>query len=193
MNTARRFLFSFVAWIASAVVASADTTKWNGSSTITFSGSSTLHDWSGTVSAEPFVARVSTNAVGEPAALVAKVEIKAVGMDTAEPARDVKMRKSMKVTDHPLIVGVMDATFDKINGPDGKPATLPFTLTLVGKTHQIAASVSHWSRCGDSVSFDLDFDLSLKACGIEVPSVLFVVRVDDTIKVHAPVKLVLAH
>jgi hypothetical protein len=132
------------------------------------------------------------NEAGQPTALKAKVEVKAAGMDTAEPDRDVKMRKSMKVTDNPLITGVMDTAFDKIMGADGKPAKLPFALTLVGKTHQVAASISNWKLSGSNATFDLDFDLSLKKCGIDVPSVLLVVRVGDTIKVHASVKLIRA-
>ena len=174
--------------LALVSAAHAGSNDWNGTSAITFNGTSTLHDWSGKVSAEPFVANV-TMKDDKPAALKAKVEVKAANMDTAEPDRDVKMRKSMKVTDFPLITGVMEATFDKINGPDGKPATLPMKLTLLGKTQDVSARISQWSRKGDVASFDLDFDLSLKKSGIEVPSVLLIVRVGDTIKVHATVKL----
>ncbi len=63
-------------------------------------------------------------------------------------------------------------------------------MTLLGKDQQVNAAISHWELKGDTATFDLDFDLSLKKCGIAVPSVLGIIRVGDTIKVHAPVKLV---
>jgi hypothetical protein len=112
-------------------------------------------------------------------------------MDTSKPDRDKNMRASMKVADFPLITGAMDTTFDKVMKTGEKaPSHLPFKLTLLGKEHQVDAAITKWVLKGDTATFDLDFDLSLKKCGINVPSVLGVIRVGDTIKVHAPVKLV---
>jgi hypothetical protein len=61
---------------------------------------------------------------------------------------------------------------------------------LLGKEHEVDAAIDNWVLKGNTATFDLDFELSLKKCGIEVPSVLLVIRVGDTIKVHATVKLV---
>ena len=169
----------------------AEPTSWNGTSEIRFDGTSTLHDWSGTVPVEPFTATVLMNDTGEPTALKAKVTVKAVKMDTKEPDRDKKMRTSMQVADFPLIVGTMDTAFDAVMKPGEKaPSRLPFALNILGKDQQVNAALSNWVLKGNTATFDLDFDLSLKKCGIEVPSVLLVVRVGDTIKVHASVKLV---
>ncbi len=166
-------------------------TQWRGASDIRFEGTSTLHDWSGTVSAEPFTATVTMDDEGHPAALKSQVTVKAVRMDTREPDRDKKMRASMKAADFPLITGTMDTTFDKVMRPGGKtPSRLPFKLRLLGRDHQVDAAISNWSLKERTASFDLDFNLSLKACGITVPSVLLVIRVGDTIKIHANVKLV---
>ncbi len=163
-------------------------TQWRGSSTINFSGSSTLHDWAGKVSAEPFVATVTMNDQNQPAAVKATVEVKAAKMDTVEPKRDDNMHKDMKVTDFPLITGSFDTPFSASESK--APASLPFTLTLLGKTHKIDAALSKWSVKDNTTTFDLDFDLSLKTCGIVVPSVMFVIRVSDAIHVHTSVKLV---
>lgn len=169
----------------------AEPTQWSGSSEIRFDGTSTLHDWSGTVPVDPFTATVLMNDAGEPTALKAAVTVKAVKMDTKEPDRDKKMRTSMKVADFPLIVGTMDTAFDQVRKPGEKePSRLPFALNILGKQQQVDAEISNWVLKGNTATFDLDFDLSLKKCGIEVPSVLLVVRVGDTIKVHASVKLV---
>ncbi len=169
----------------------AEPTLWSGTSEIRFDGTSTLHDWSGTVPVDPFTATVMMNDQEQPTALKAKVTVKAVKMDTKEPDRDKKMRDSMKVADFPLIVGTMDTAFDQVMKPGEKsPSRLPFTLSLLGKDQQVDGAMSNWVLKGNTATFDLDFDLSLKKSGINVPSVLLVVRVGDTIKVHANVKLV---
>lgn len=46
-----------------------------------------------------------------------------------------------------------------------------------------------WKQQGDKATLDLDFDLSLKKSDIKVLSVLFIICVGDTIKVHAAVSL----
>jgi hypothetical protein len=184
-------LFSLAVLFAGGASVAATPARWAGTSKISFAGTSTLHSWSGTVSAQPFTAVVSMDENGTPTALKAKVIVKAVDMDTARQDRDKNMRASMKVADFPLITGSMDTAFDKVIKPGEKsPSRLPFRLTLLGKDHQVDAAISKWSLKGDTATFDLDFDLSLKKCGITVPSVLGVIRVGDTIKVHSPVKLV---
>lgn len=165
--------------------------RWAGTSAITFAGTSTLHDWSGEVAAEPFAALVTNDANGQPQTLKAAVEVKATGMDTHEPKRDENMRKAMKVVDFPLITARMDTVFTHIlSSSDKEPATLPFKLSLLGKTHDVVGAISKWELKGNTATFDLDFELSMKKCGISVPSVLLVIRVGDTVKVHAQVKLV---
>lgn len=172
-------------------LAAATPTQWRGTSDIRFDGTSTLHDWSGNVSSQPFTAIVTMDDAGNPIALKAQVTVKAASMDTQKPQRDEKMHDSMKVADFPLITGAMDTDFDKVMKPGEKtPSHLPFKLKLIGKEQQVDGAVSDWKLKGDTATFDLDFDLSLKKCGIDVPSALFVIRVGDTIKVHATVKLV---
>jgi hypothetical protein len=166
-------------------------TQWRGTSEIQFDGTSTLHDWSGNVSAQPFTAIVTMDDAGNPTALKAQVAVKAANMDTHKPARDKTMQESMKVTDFPLIIGTMDTGFNKVMKPGEKaPSHLPFTLKILGKEQQVNGAISNWQHKGDTATFDLDFDLSLKKCGINVPAAMFVIRVGDTIKVHAVVKLV---
>lgn len=161
--------------------------KWSGTGQIEFSGTSTLHDWAGKVKAEPFRVTVTKNDQGQPESISATVKVTAAKMDTAEPKRDENMRNDMRVTDFPFITGAFDTPFRL---KDGKPpSTVPFTLTLLGKPHKVDASLSAWSLKGDAASFDLDFDLSLKTCGINVPSVLLVVRVADKVHVHVAAKL----
>ncbi|MCW0217247.1 MAG: YceI family protein [Prosthecobacter sp.] len=165
------------------------TTQWAGVSEITFSGTSTLHDWAGKVSAEPFVTNVILDDAGQLKQVKAKVSVKAADMDTAEPKRDDNMKKAMKVTDHPLIEASMDAQVTQVAADGKTPTKLPLNLTLLDKKQSINATISHWKLVGKKATFDLDFDVSMKASGISVPAVLLFIRVGDTVKVHAAVTL----
>ena len=172
-----------------AGTALADTSSWSGTSQISFDGTSTLHSWGGKVPAKPFVTTVTTDAAGNPTRVEATVTVEVAKMDTAEADRDVKMRQAMRATEHPLIVGVFDTPFSAIRQGDAAPSVLPFQLTLLGQTQTLMGRISNWKHQGDKATFDLDFDLSLKKSDIKVPSMLLVIRVGDTIKVHAAVSL----
>ncbi len=183
--------FAYTLALLAFVMQTARAEAWKGNAEIQFNGTSTLHDWAGKVKAEPFAAHLTRDAAGKPEHLTAKVEVKVTGMDTAEPKRDENMRKAMKAASFPLVTGTIDAPFSEIMSPQShQPAILPLTLELLGRKHQVKARISQWSEKDKTASFDLDFSLSLKECGIEVPSMLLVVRVGDTIKLHASVKLV---
>lgn len=183
--------FIVVMSLAMAGISTGATANWDGTAEIAFSGTSTLHTWGGKVSAEPFTASVVTGDDGRPQSLSATVKVKAAGMDTANDKRDANMHKAMKAAEHPLIEGkFQDVSFASIM-PDGKtPSKLPFSLTLLGKRHDVVATVTNWKLSGDTATFNVNFSLSLKQCGISVPSALLVVRVGDKVKVNASVKLV---
>ncbi len=168
----------------------ADTTAiWAGRADITFSGTSTLHDWGGKVSAKPFSTTVILDATGKPIRIQAEVRIEAAKMDTAEAKRDENMRKAMKVTDHPLISGLIDVPASQIAADGKTPTKLPMTLTLLGKPQKVTATITNWKLVGGKATFDLDFPVSMKDSGISVPTVLLFIRVGDGVKVHASVTL----
>ncbi len=171
--------------------APADTpTTWKGGASIKFEGTSTLHDWSGTVKAQPFATTVTMNDAGQPTAIKAKVEVKAAEMDTRKTERDENMHKAMKVASFPLISGEFDAAYASLKPAEKlAPKQLPFKLTILGKEQNVSAAISNWKQNGSKATFDAEFDLSLKACGIEVPSVMLVIRVGDTVKVKVSVEL----
>lgn len=167
----------------------ADASRWAGTSTITFNGTSTLHNWGGKVEARPFTTTVTTDADGSPTKVEAIVAVEVAKMDTAEARRDEGMRKAMQAAEHPLITAVIDTPFSAIRQGDAAPATLPIKLTMLGQTQTVTGKISQWKLQGDKATFDLDFELSLKKSGITVPSVLIFIRVGDTIRVHATVSL----
>lgn len=175
--------------VAGLSPAAETTTAWSGSARISFSGTSTLHDWSGHVSAQPFDLQVTTTSDGRPRHLRSRVVVAATEMDTADKRRDANMHRCMKVTEHPLIEAVIDTPVALVAADGKTPTQLPFTLNLLGRSLPVQGSVSRWQRTGTRAEFDLDFDVSLKAAGIEVPSVLWLIRVGDTIKLRATVQL----
>lgn len=160
---------------------------WHGTASIRFDGTSTLHDWGGKVDAEPFKAEVAM-LTGKPQSVAAKVVVKAAKMDTADEKRDENMRKAMKAPEHPLIEAEIDSPFDDIAAAE-IPQKLPLTLTVLGKPKKITGTISNWRLSGDTATFDLNADLSLKKSGITVPSVLIFIKVGDAIKIHASVTL----
>ena len=189
MGTTMGFRLLFFVCVTVLSSALADTSRWAGTSQISFNGTSTLHDWGGKVEAKPFATSVTMDAAGNPTRVVATVTVEVAKMNTAEPKRDENLRKAMQATTHPLITGVIDTPFAAIRQGDAAPATLPLKLTLLGKVQTITGRISHWKLQGDKATFDLDFDVSLKKSDITVPSVLVFIRVGDTIKVHAAVSL----
>ena len=184
-----RFSFLALTLMLLALPAAADTSRWSGTSAISFDGTSTLHDWGGKVAVKPFATTVTTDAAGNPTQVEATVTVEVAKMNTAEAKRDENMRKAMQAAAHPLITGVIDTPFSAIRQGDAAPSTLPLKLTMLGKTQTITGRISQWKLQGDKATFDLDFDLSLKKSDIKVPSVLLFIRVGDTIKVHAAVSL----
>ena len=186
----RTYLLAACWWVAGGSWAVAETTEhWVGSAEITFSGTSTLHSWKGMVAANPFDAAVTRDASGNLLHLKAKVDIEAQQMDTAEAKRDENMHRVMKVNDYPLVSGTIDAPAAQIIGEGGNPLALPLKLKLLGKEQGLTGVISKWSLSGKEASFELDFQVSLKTSGIEVPATAFFIRVGDAIKVHARVKL----
>lgn len=162
---------------------------WKGTAKIDFNGTSTLHDWGGSVECEPFATTVELDDSGKPKRIKASVNLQAAKMDTANAKRDEKMRAAMRVAEFPLIVAAIEAAADRI-APDGQtPVTLPLTLDLLGRQQKINARISNWKNDRSNASFILEFAVSLKESGIHVPSVLYMIRVGDEVRVRATVTL----
>lgn len=186
-----RLFSAFCLTFATGVTAAGEpsTATWSGTARITFSGTSTLHDWSGTVQARPFDLQVTSGPDGRPQHLRSQVVVAAAEMDTADKRRDAVMHRCMQVTEHPWIKAVIDVPAEEVASDGKTPTRLPLKLQLMGKSHALVADIRNWRRSGDKAEFDLHCDLSLKEAGIVIPSVLWVIRVGDTIRLHAAVQL----
>lgn len=180
------FAFTFSAF--------AQSSEWSGTCKVSFAGKSTLHDFEGTVSAEPFSVKVANFDTPAKALATSVVSVKAAKMDTGNEKRDKAMRKCMEVDTYPEItVSVKDLspelTSPLMAGPMPEPTVIPFKMSLKGKTHDVSGKVSDWSYREDNISCTVSFPVSLSAAGIKPPSVLGMVKVDDRIEVSAKLSL----
>ena len=168
---------------------------WQGSCDIRFAGTSTLHDFSGTVSAEPFQVKVSGLDDPATAKMAAVVKVKAANMDTAKPKRDKKMHDAMDVTTFTEVSVTLPKTMNTaitkpvMENSQPRPTQIPFALTIMGNDQQMLGTVSDWKHNNGIASFKVSFSVSLKASGIAVPAVLGVIRVGDEVKVVATLVL----
>jgi len=176
------------------VPAAAESSTWEGACEVRFAGKATLHDFTGTVTAEPFTAKITHPDDPSRANASARVVVEVDKMDTDNKKRDREMRKTLEAKRFPEIVVTADVTMEDLqprqgaNGPE--PSVIPCTLTLMGKDHRFTASVSDWSRTADTVRFSVSFPLSLEDLGIEPPTAMGgLVRVKDRIQVSARITL----
>lgn len=168
--------------------------KWAGTCSIKFMGDSTLHDFAGTVNAAPFTLTVHDPETPEKTTLDAKIDVSVAKMDTEEEKRDENLRASLDAAKHPMISVELDGvkiadTRPQWQGGLPKSSVVPFELTILGKTEKHSGKVTSWSEKFGTVTMVVAFPVSLKAYGIEVPSVLGVIRVKDTIEVEATLTL----
>ncbi len=168
--------------------------KWSGHCEITFSGNSTLHDFTGKVSAEPFT--VTTANLDDPdrATASSSVVVKVSKMNTDNDKRDAKMMEVMDAANHPTITVDVDnlkasETEPVMEGGSPRPTVIPFSLKLKGREHQMTAKVVGWRFSGDEIRCEVAFPVSLKEAGIKPPNVLGVVKVADEIEVNAKLTL----
>lgn len=178
----------------SAISIHAQESEWSGTCKVRFSGESTLHDFEGTVAAEPFTVTISDMSNPAAASATSHVVVKAAGMNTENEKRDVEMHKCMDVTTYPEIAVDVDhlavsETRPAADGPVPRPTVVPFKIKLMGKTHEVSGQVSDWSYSEKAVSFTVSFPLSLNDCGIKPPNVLGLVKVKDEILVKASLAL----
>lgn len=159
-----------------------------GTCRIEFHGTSTLHDFDGSVPPRRFDLHPLPRGGGWSADVVVPV----AEMDTGNGRRDANLREMLDSARYPEI----RATFAAIDPTNARPArgdgpgTLPFVLTIRDVSRPLVGQVAHWVESAEEVSFDVRFDVSLAEFGLAAPSVLGLVRVGDRVEllVHAQVQ-----
>ncbi|MBS1104617.1 MAG: YceI-like domain [Deltaproteobacteria bacterium] len=184
MSKSRAFRVACVASMVACLAAlapGARADRVHGSLEISFSATSTLHEFSGSV---PALAVAIEQGPG--GGWSGDVDVPVASLGTGIARRDENMRAMLDAAQHPRIRG----RFRDL-GPEQVHASgvLPFLLQIRDVERSVQATVSHWQQDDRSARFDAEFDVSLREFALEAPRVLFV-RVDD--QVHVTVHVTLA-
>lgn len=154
--------------------------EWSGEAAVTFRGSSTLHDFCGSVTAANV--RVVAEGAGSTLIWSAAGAFAVTNMTTLHKGRDAKMWTMFGATTWP---DVRAATLDTALPAGATSCTV--RVEIKGMTNDLPARVSNWSAGADSISFEVAFPLSLKSFSLKPPSVLGVIGVDDVVEVSGRV------
>lgn len=161
----------------------ADAENWQGTADIEFQATSTLHDFSGTVRAQPFIVHVALD--GASTTLGGTATVAVAQMDTRHAKRDANMRKMFDAARAPLITGVVESI--RID-PALRPQ-VPLQLTIRGRTQTVPATLAGWRLENGVLRFELAMTLSLLKSGLSPPVLLGFIKVGDAVSVRVHVEL----
>jgi hypothetical protein len=145
--------------------------EYNAQADIEFLGTSTLHDFSGKVAAEPFKLQVGTDTWS------ALAKVRPGAMSTNHKSRDRKMRKMFDASRHSLMTG----TVYKAAKPKNGNGTAKLHLRICETEMEIPVAITRWSESADEIRFHATTRVSLKKIGLKPPSVLGLIRVGDIV------------
>ena len=166
------------------LASAAQAREFDGSAEITFKGTSTLHDFEGSVQAAPFQATFSEDKKAEELRVSASTSVAILEMDTQNKKRDKKMFKMFKSKTYPLITGSMENALIPMTG-SGEATLL---LKIHGVEKEIPVTLSDFTHDDQTAQCKMSFSISLKAFGLTPPSVMGLIRVGDNVQVECIVK-----
>jgi len=149
-----------------------------GFASIRFSGTSTLHDFEGQVSADPFTIYREENGKANIVSATAAVQV--AEMDTDNKKRDRKMLRMFDQENFPLVHVILPPTSIF---PEAEAETT-LLVTIRSVEEPVYATISEWRQNGDELSCTLKFNISLETFGLEAPSVMGLINVADTVHVE---------
>ena len=170
-------------WLMAVQMAPAEAEIWQGKADIEFRATSTLHDFSGTVRAQPFAFLATLD--GTSATLGGTAAVAVAQMDTRHAKRDENLRKMFEAARFPFVVGVVEPTrIDPATQPQ-----VPLQLTIRNRTQTVPATLAGWRMENGILRFELTMDLSLQECGLSPPVLLGFIKVGDAVSVRVRVEL----
>jgi hypothetical protein len=162
---------------------------WSGTADVKFKGTSTLHDFEGSVQSVPLKVTVRETKNGRVVSATSDVEVGR--MSTAHKDRDKNMWKMFKSSAFRFIKIVVPETPESTLRPaGGKPGTMPITMAIAGTTSHVTGTVTNVRESPAAIGFDLNFPVSLKAFNLKPPSTLVgLIKVGDVVHVTAQIAL----
>lgn len=157
---------------------------FDGSAEIAFKGTSTLHDFEGSVQAAPFQGTFSVDEKTEELRVSACTSMAILAMDTQNKKRDKKMFKMFESKTYPLIAGSIENAVIPMTG-SGEVA---LRLKIHGVEKEIVATLSNFTHDDKTAQCKMTFTVVLTEFGLKPPSVMGLIRVGDNVQVECIVK-----
>ncbi|MDH3453536.1 MAG: YceI family protein [Desulfuromonadales bacterium] len=188
----RKILASMIVFLLLATTATALTLE--GSCDIRFFGQSTLHGFDGKVACQPFT--LSSEGETEKTGIIRQpvVRVLVAEMDTDNSARDKKMHAMFEQQKYPQIQGLFadldpGLILQQLQAVETAPGHLEFDLQIREISQRVQALTRDLEVTPEQISFAMEFTLSLASVGLQPPSVLGFIKVDDQVQVKARVLL----
>ncbi len=150
---------------------------------IKFKGSSTLHDFEGVAATSPFVATFQEQEEDGELTVSAKTFIDVGNMTTNNKKRDKNMFKMFDLEHFARIEGELAETVVS----ETEKAEAKLHLKICDEEHDVTAIISEVQRSENQITCNMAFPVSLKAFHLKGPSVLGMIRVDDTVYVECTI------
>jgi hypothetical protein len=170
---------------------------------IEFFGTSTLKDFSGTVTSREFAAEFPENPTDLTPLRDRPVVVRVKDMDTGKRRMNQNMYKMFEADMFPFITGRLIETpagksAEKITAISAAPdegeekpplATTYLKLRVRDQERIVEAKVTQLRRTAEKLSFDLEFNLLLTDFGITPPTFLKILKVGNHVRVETKVIL----
>lgn len=184
--TLRIWIISIAAVLSLAVYAEAATL--DGECTIHFFGKSTLHDFEGQVTCQPFVLQTEAAESGRQVIRQQVVTVLVSEMGTDNDGRDKKMRAMFDSTNFPEIKGHFadlepEVILEQLKATENGQGSLEFDLQIRKITQHIKAKTSLLTIGPEQIVFTMEFPLSLASFELKPPSVMGIIRVANDVQV----------
>jgi hypothetical protein len=181
MNEQRwiRLPILIMVWLLPALAHSQDLTMraWYD---ITFSGTSSLHDFDGTVQSRAVTIPVDADTSGLEALMGTATEVRVQDMDTGNKRMNRNMYKMFEADKFPLITGRLTAAGEAMENERS------LELSIRNVTRTIPVTVVASRQMSGRTEIDLEMTVSLAAFDLEAPTAMLgLLKVDDAVKVRA--------
>ncbi|NIO16586.1 MAG: hypothetical protein GTN70_06250 [Deltaproteobacteria bacterium] len=160
-----------------------------GSCHVTFLGTSTLHDFTGTVRSLPFHVHVIDGGPGGKIIPAVTVDVPVDEIVTGEKKRDRQMREMFDSKTFPFIRGTVtnidpDGLRGMMQKDENGEAPVALTLRIRDIELSLPATFSAFREYGEQISFEVRFFVSLPEYALKPPSLLFgLIQVGDRVDV----------
>jgi len=170
--------------VALFLLASAQAGEFSGAAEVMFKGTSTLHEFEGSVKTAPFQATFSEDKKTEQLRVSASTTVVILELDTQNKKRDKKMFKMFETKQYALISG----SVENVLVPTSGSSEVSLRLKIHGVEKEITATLSDFKRDGKTAQCKMTFTVVLTEFGLKPPSVMGLIRVGDNVQIECIVK-----